>query len=323
MIMAVGSLPIVAEAVEEVPWAHIIDHEFEAYKRPVVPVPEPDPDQEIPWGVLRINADDVWDTWTGSGVKVAILDTGIDKDHPDLKYAGGVNFVPVRRRVDPTNFNDDNGHGTHVAGTIAAKNNEIGVVGVAPDASIYAVKVLDRTGSGYASWIISGIEWAITNNMDVISMSLGTSEDYPPLHTAITNAYNAGIVIVAAAGNDGSTVSYPAKYGEVIAVSATDITNTIASWSNRGAEIEVAAPGVSIKSTWNNGGYTTISGTSMACPHVTGVAALVIDKILTPEVTTFDVDDVWTALENAEDLGTPGEDDLYGHGLVDAALATT
>ncbi|MGA1792327.1 MAG: S8 family peptidase [Thermoplasmatota archaeon] len=318
--MAAGLLPMVAEAVEEVPWAHLVDNEFEADKKPVKPTPDPtpQPSQSTPWGVDRIDADLVWTSFTGEGVKVAILDTGVDKDHPDLNIAGGVNFVPLGRKIDSRKYDDDNGHGTHVAGTIAAQDNSIGVVGVAPGVSIYAVKVLDRSGSGSLTWIINGLNWAIANDMDIISMSLSTDYDYTNFRNAIQAVYDAGIVIIAAAGNDGSQVDYPAAYSTVVAVSATDSSDNLPYWSNYGSQIEVAAPGVSIPSTWNDGGYKTISGTSMACPHVTGVAALVLDKD-----PTLGIEKVREALHDAEDLGAAGRDNLYGYGLVDAVAATT
>jgi subtilisin len=284
----------------------------------------------IPWGVDRIDADLVWGTTTGSPIKVAVIDTGIDKDHPDLQanIKGGINFVFQKGTIDPTMWDDDNGHGTHVAGTIAAIDNEEGVIGVGPEIWLYAVKVLDRTGKGYLSDVVAGINWAINNDMDVISMSLGTSYDYQELRDACDAAYNAGIVIVAAAGNagdgDASTneYSYPAAYDSVIAVGATDSNDNIAWWSNSGPYIELAAPGVSIYSTYKKGDYETMSGTSMACPHVSGVIAL----MLTTSPGIYDLDgDGWDPTEirsklhdTAEDLGPTGKDNWYGYGLVDA-----
>ena len=266
-----------------------------------------------PWGVDRIDADLVWSNNKGNGVKIAIIDTGVDKDHPDLQanIKSGVNFVskPSWRPADPEKWDDDNGHGTHCAGIVAAVDNEVGVIGVAPEADIYGVKVLDRTGSGYVSDVIAGIEWSDDNGMQVISMSLGSSSDSTPLEWACNAAADAGIVVVAAAGNSGSGVNYPAKYESVIAVSATDDTDTIALFSSRGPEVELAAPGVSIYSTYRGGGYATMSGTSMACPHVAGTAALAIG-------------DVRQRLrDTAEDLGPTGFDTKYGYGLVDAEAA--
>jgi subtilisin family serine protease len=288
--------------------------------------PAPQPDEVTPWGVDRIDADLAWEVSTGSGINVAIIDTGIDKDHPDLvdNIMGGVNFVKIKGKIIADQWDDDNGHGTHCAGIVAAVDNDIGVIGVAPEAYLYGVKVLDRRGSGYVSDVILGIQWSIEDEMDVISMSLGTSSDVQSLHDACDAAYAAGIVVVAAAGNSGDTdpdddVIYPAKYSSVIAVAATDDTNTRASWSGDGPEVELAAPGVAIYSTWKGGEYDTKSGTSMAAPHVAGTAALVLaaNPGLNP-------DDVRATLQAAaDDLGAEGFDNYYGHGLVDAEQAAT
>ena len=283
---------------------------------------KPQPTQQLPWGVDRIDAEQVWGITNGDPIKVAIVDTGIDLKHPDLKdnIKGGVSTVWYTR-----SYNDDNGHGTHVAGIVAAIDNEIGVIGVGPKIDLYAVKVLDRRGSGYLSDIIEGLEWCIENGIQVVNMSLGTNSDVLSFHEAIAAAFEAGIVLVAAAGNDGGAVDYPAAYAEVIAVSATDNTDTIASWSSRGPEIDLAAPGVSIYSTYKGSSYKTLSGTSMAAPHVAGVAALVLSL---PEKCDFNNDgkclpaEVKERLEiTAKDLGDFGKDDLYGFGLVNAKEA--
>ncbi|MBM3334994.1 S8 family peptidase, partial [Candidatus Sumerlaeota bacterium] len=171
--------------------------------------------------------------------------------------------------------NDDNGHGTHVAGTVAAVNNTIGVVGVAPAANLYAVKVLSRTGTGYLSDLIEGLDWCISNKMQVVNMSLGSSSDNQSFHDAVIRVYQAGITQVAAAGNaNGGAVTYPAKYGEVIAVTASDINDQFASFSSQGPEVDLIAPGVSINSTYTGSSYKVLNGTSMASPHVTGIVAL-------------------------------------------------
>jgi PKD repeat protein len=202
---------------------------------------------------------------------------------------------------------------------VAAVDNEEGVIGVAPEADLYGVKVLDRTGSGYVSDVILGIEWSIANGMQVISMSLGGGY-LSGEKDACDAAYDAGIVLVAAAGNGGDGDSttdeylYPAAYGSVIAVGATNLTNVAPYWSNSGPYLELAAPGVDIYSTWNDGGYNTISGTSMACPHVAGTVALVIASDPTLNNT-----DVRNRLQTtADDLGPDGWDTVYGYGLVDA-----
>jgi hypothetical protein len=238
------------------------------------PTPTPSGSQTIQWGVARIGAPDAWATSTGNGVKVGVIDTGVSRTHPDLQgnIAGCVSFI-----VGVATCEDDNGHGSHVSGIIAALNNGIGVVGVAPDAKIYALKTLDKNGSGYLSDIISALDWSVANGIQVVNMSLGTSSDIQSFHDAVIRAANAGIIEVVAAGNSGpsaNTVMYPGAYPEVIGVAATDSSDSVPSWSSRGPQVDIAAPGVNIYSTYKNGGYTTMSGTSMATPHVAGVVAL-------------------------------------------------
>ncbi len=235
------------------------------------PPPSPQPAQIIPWGIERVGAPAVWAYSGGTGVKVAILDTGIDLDHPDLaaNIAGGYNAIRARSTYD-----DDNGHGTHIAGSVAALDNSIGVVGVAPQASLYAVKALDRKGVGRLSSLINGLAWCISQDIQIVNMSLGSSGDNLSFHQSIQAAYDAGIVLVAAAGNSGGTpVDYPAAYPECISVSATDSTDQLAGFSSWG-KVDLAAPGDIVYSTYNTGYYATGSGTSMAAPHVSGVAAL-------------------------------------------------
>lgn len=283
--------------------------------KPVQPAGKPSK-QVIPWGVDRIDADLAWPISRGTGVKVAVVDTGIDTGHRDLKanIKGGYNCI-----AESTNFNDDHGHGTHCAGIIAAVNNTIGVIGVAPEAWLYGVKVLDASGSGYLSDCVEGIQWCVDNGMDVASMSWGGYGTWPTLQAACDAAWAAGVVLVAAAGNDAylDPDMLPAGYSSVIAVSATDSSDLIAYFSNYGYEIEVAAPGVSIYSTYRNGGYAYMSGTSMACPHVSGVAALIL--AVYPYYTNDQVRQ--TLWNTAEDLGAPGWDIYFGYGLVDAQAA--
>lgn len=288
--------------------------------------PAPQPAQVMPWGIDRIDAELVWPSGnTADAVKLAVIDTGISNTHPDLlaNIKGGVNAINSLK-----SWNDDNGHGSHVAGTIGALNNTTGVVGAAPAVDLYAVKVLSRTGSGYLSDVIEGIQWSVQNGMQVINMSLGTSANSQSLHDAVIAAYNAGIVTVAAAGNDyGGPVIYPAAYPEVIAVSATDQNNVLAGFSNVGPEVDLAAPGVSIFSTYKGTGYATASGTSMASPHVAGAAALVLGTAVS-SAYDLDLDGKWdpTEVQNklqntATDLGAVGFDNQYGHGLVNAFAA--
>lgn len=281
----------------------------------IVGKPNPDNDtsstQTLPWGVEAIDSNDVWSNYTGTGVKVAVLDTGIDMDHPDLvdNVKGGINFVNTRK-----SFNDDNGHGTHVAGTIAAVNNTIGVVGVGPNIELYGVKVLNRRGSGYTSDIIAGLEWAVDNNIDVVNMSIGSDYYNQAYEDAINYAYANGVILVAAAGNDGSAVDYPAAYDNVIAVSAMAQDQTLAYFSSRGPEVDVTAPGVSILSTYKDGLYATMDGTSMATPHVAGIVALMIQS-----GTSKDLVEIRARFaSDCIDLGDSGKDEFFGYGLVNA-----
>lgn len=276
------------------------------------------PAQSLPWGVDKIDADLVWPTSTGIGVKVAILDTGISLSHPDLKnnVKGGVNTINPAKSA-----NDDNGHGSHVAGIVAASNNSIGVIGVGPSINLYAVKVLNAAGSGYYSDIIEGLQWSVQNGMKVVNMSFGASVGTQSLHDAIIAANSSGITLVAAAGNGGiaSPVGYPAAYPEVIAVAATNVNNQVASFSSAGPEVDVAAPGVSVYSTYKGSSYATLNGTSMAAPHVTGSAAMLIStKGLTSPA------DIEARLEATADLLSGYSSNQQGAGLVDldeAALA--
>ncbi|MGE3986228.1 MAG: S8 family serine peptidase, partial [Dehalococcoidia bacterium] len=289
-------------------------------------------EDSIDWGVDKIDAERVWGGAedavnvgsglpAGAGVKVAIIDTGIDTDHPDLaaNYAGGYDFV--NNDAVPE---DDNGHGTHVAGTIAAVDNGNGLVGVAPKATIYSLKVLAANGSGSYANVVKGIEWASGANpngvkADIISMSLGGPAD-SALQAAVDYAANNGVLVVAAAGNNGpttNTISYPGAYTNAFAVAATDSNNNVASFSTRGSYVDIAAPGVSINSTWLNGGTNTISGTSMATPHVSGLAALI--KSSDPSLNASQIRG--KIQTTATDLGTPGLDSSYGYGLINAVAA--
>ncbi|MBI5243672.1 MAG: S8 family peptidase [Elusimicrobia bacterium] len=228
---------------------------------------------EIPWGIARVKASAAWKRAMGSGVKVGVIDTGIDCGHPDLasNCAGGYNALDPN--ADPY---DDNGHGTHVAGTIAAAKDGKGVVGVAPKAKLYAIKVLDADGGGTVEGIIAGIGWAADNKMQVVNMSLGGPSS-PAMQKAVKKAYAAGVAVVAAAGNDpNSPVSAPASYKESIAVSASTVEDKLAFFSTTGPEVAVIAPGHEIVSCAPGGGTAKHSGTSMAAPHVSGLAALAV-----------------------------------------------
>jgi subtilisin family serine protease len=241
--------------------------------------------QTEPSGVRRISADDARAVGlTGQGVTVAVIDTGIDLDHPDLQ--GNIDPSLGKNCTANRSPDDDNGHGSHVAGTVAAIANSTGVVGVAPNVTLVPVKVLDSGGSGSFSDIICGFDYVTANagSIDVVNMSLGGDDDQGScndgfLREAICNSVAAGLTYTVAAGNDNEDAKRhaPANYPEVITVSALDDrTDDFASFSNDGPLVDVIAPGVSILSTGRRGRYVTLSGTSMAAPHAAGVAALAL-----------------------------------------------
>ncbi len=292
--------------------------------------------------VPLINADDVWDLYdecgesiTGLGVTVAVIDTGLDYNHPDLKdnFVDGYDFV--NNDNDPM---DDNGHGTHCAGIIAGTGmaSDFRFVGVAPNAKLYIYKAMDDRGSGYASWFIESMERAVDPNMDgdfsdhvdVMSISAGDSSGYPDdvLSVAADNAADLGVVVVVAAGNGGpsyDSISSPGCAQKVICVVATDKKGEIATFSSRGSDStetvkpDVVAPGVGITSTWPGGAYRALSGTSMACPHVAGIVPLLLQ--MHPNWTS---DEIKTALrDTAVDIGYNLT--TQGYGQIDALNAVT
>lgn len=245
---------------------------------------------EIPKGVDLIEAASIWeDSNQGEGIVIAVIDTGIDTDHPDLKdqIIDGRNFTSDYDG-DPNIFEDNNGHGTHVSGTIAASLNNEGVVGVAPKAKILSLKALTGGGSGNYEWIINAINYAVDwrgpeqERVRVISMSLGGPEDVPEMHKAIQIAVSQDISVVVAAGNEGDNsedtfeYAYPGKYNEVIQVGAVDNNLTLAPFTNTNEEIDLVAPGVEVISTYLGNKYASLSGTSMATPHIAGAIALLI-----------------------------------------------
>jgi thermitase len=289
------------------------------------------------YGMQKIQAPAGWDAAglgafpSTGGVKVGIVDTGIQTSHPDLagkvvNCAKSMGALPILSgSIQEGTCADDNGHGTHVAGTITANaNNGIGVAGVAFNSPLAICKALGGPlGSGSTADVANCITWAHDKGAKVISMSLGGGAS-TTLKSAVDYAWASGgangTVLVAAAGNDGdATLNYPAAYPNVVSVAATDSSDTRASFSNANADVEVAAPGVNIESTWDDGGYNTISGTSMATPHVAGVTAIIRDRY--PSATAAQI--VAKLDAAVDDLGTPGRDTSYGFGRVNLLKAAT
>lgn len=267
--------------------------------------------QEVSWGFLHVNAFDNdidLNSRYGSGVKIGLIDTGIDYYHEDLNVVGGESFID-----GTTSYMDDNGHGSHVAGIISSLDNEVGVLGVASEADLYAIKVLDENGDGNHSDLIEGIEWAISNDMDIINMSLGSDTNSKALKEIIDRAYSEGILIIASAGNAGynkkGSITYPAKYSSVISVGAINEDNNIAEFSSVGRELELVAPGVGIISTVP-GGYSFSNGTSMSAPYVTGAAALLMSS--KSDLSNTEIREILN--QTAVSLG---DSFMYGNGLID------
>jgi len=295
---------------------------------------------DVQWNVKMINAPMVWDVYfptvgnaaLGYRVTVAVLDTGIDYKHPELygRVVYCINTVGtgLYEGTNLANCADRNGHGTHVAGIIAASLNNVGVAGVAPKALLVAVKVLSDSGSGYYSDIAEGIVEAVKAGVKILSMSLGGPSDASVLRDASYWAYQQGAIQVVAAGNSGdgnpstNNVAYPAKYSWVIAVAAVDQNYNVPAWSSDGPEVDVAAPGVNILSTYPGGRYAYMSGTSMATPHVTGVVALIQAVRSALGLRPLTPDEMYHVLTStAKDIGPPGFDVYSGYGLVDAYAA--
>lgn len=270
--------------------------------------------ESTPWGISRVNLKGVGRT--GREVKVGVLDTGVDSSHPDIgrNVKGSIDAIG-----GSASARDDNGHGTHVSGTIAAMRNGIGVVGVAPEASVYSVKVLDSRGSGKLSTLVQGMEWCVNQQIKVVNLSLSSSKENQTFRDVVLSARRAGITMVCAAGNSGpsaNTVGYPARYIETIAVAAIDDHDSVPNFSSRGREIAVSAPGVDVLSTWPGRKYRKSSGTSMAAPHVTGAVALMLEA--NPALTPSEIKSILQS--TAVPLAGAGPDE-QGAGVIDVAAA--
>ncbi|WP_171720215.1 S8 family peptidase [Paenibacillus phytohabitans] len=265
--------------------------------------------QVIPWGVEKTHSPQFWSQgYTGKGVKIAILDTGVNPSHPDLG-----NIHEGFNALSPNQASlDDNGHGTMVTGIINAIHNNIGITGIAPGADIYPIKVLDKFGEGNIDAIVKGIDWCIEHHIQLINMSFAIPNDDAALREAIQRANDAGIIIIASGSNSsGGIVGFPASYDEVISVTSVDKHDVIGAKSPRG-KVDYSAPGVDIISTMANGGYKMMSGTSFAAPHLTGVTALLLEKY--KGITKDEV--IMKLSQLSRDLGKPQKDDVYGEGIV-------
>lgn len=264
------------------------------------------PSSGLDWSISAYGLPALWSRRQGAGVRVGVLDTGVDDTHPALQGA----VVEHRNFTRDCSPSDTNGHGTHVAGVIAARGP---MTGVAPKAEILSCKVLNNNGSGSLESVARAILFAVEAGCHIVVMSLGAAVRSAELTEAVRIADEAGMIMVCAAGNDGGAVSYPAAYPQTIAVGAVNRAGAICEFSCRGREIDVAAPGEEITSCWLGGGYATLSGTSMAAPFVAGTMALAREG--TPEPRGGSASRA--VLRNTSvDAGAPGFDPLYGWGLI-------
>lgn len=280
--------------------------------------------QKSGWGITAFDLPKAWRLSKGEGVKVAVLDSGCDLDHPDLVD----NLLPGRNFIDPRKEPwDDNQHGTHVSGIIAAQNNDIGMVGVAPEAKIIPVKVLDAKGNGRLEVVAQGIRWAVKKaKADIITMSLGSPRPLQNIRKTIQYAAAAGVPCFVAAGNAGKTkeVFYPAAYPETIAIGSINEHMKRSKFSNTGKNLDFMAPGDQIFSTVPDDWYAILSGTSMACPFAVGVAALVLSYVRNNKVdsikleTVQDYRDVFKQHTVPTENGILGDSKFYqGFGIID------
>lgn len=322
------TIPSLGVQVVSIPQGNVPD-KVKAYSaNPAISYAEPNyecqivgsPDDDyinLQWSLSKIEAPQAWDVTRGNrNINIAILDSGVDLGHPDLagKIVANANFSS-----SPTT-NDLYGHGTHVAGIAAANtNNGMGVAGVGYDSTIMNVKVLGDNGSGFYTWVATGITWATDNGAEIINLSLGSTSYSITLENAVRYAWSKGVVVVAAAGNSGSSIPfYPAYYTDCLAVAATDVDDALPYWSNTGDWVDIAAPGVSILSTYKDKNYGYMSGTSMASPHAAGLAALLFSVVTDSNGNGLLNDEVRDRIETTSDnLGISG----IGSGRINAYRA--
>jgi len=255
------------------------------------PPPDEQPKEIYDWGSERIGADYAHQFNQGEGVKVCIVDTGLDRSH--IEFSSPDKVLACESFVDGESCDDLESHGTHVAGIVAADLNGVGIVGTAPKAKLLIMKALDRFGSGYSSDIADAVKGCMNQGADIINMSLGASSPSSVIHNAIIEAYNQGAIIVAAAGNDGGAVGYPAAFRETVAVSSMNPFDDISYFSSRGQEISFIGAGSEIYSSVPNSNYATFSGTSMASPQIAGVYALLLSSgksMITEDLNLLDTE---------------------------------
>jgi major intracellular serine protease len=265
---------------------------------------------QIPQGVAMIGAPLEWGETKGKGIKVAVLDTGCP-EHPDIKVKESAMFIKDNYSMHKY---DRKGHSTHVCGTVAANGK---VLGVAPEVDLYVGKVLNDIGAGSDDSISKGIDWAKECKVDIINMSLGGSSKLPKTYEAIKRAYTEGIFIACAAGNDPmAEVCYPARYDEVSAVAAVNLRKIAADFSSWGDALDIAALGTQVFSTWLDGKYALLDGTSMATPHIAGAAALFQAKAMLRYGRKLSVQELRLLFDiYAEDVMLPGKDVFTGFGV--------
>lgn len=275
--------------------------------------------QTADWGIGQMNIPDAWKDSQGEGVKIAVLDTG-HPTHSELNE----NCIYGVSTTGEENYLDVHGHQTHCTGIICASNNNIGTVGVAPKAQCISVKVLSDTGSGSWDSVAEGLRYCLDADIDIVSMSLGGSSPSPMIEAQIKGLYDLGIPVICAAGNSGQGgVNWPAAYDETIAVGAFDKYGKVASFSSRGEKVEWAAPGVDILSTYTDNRYARLSGTSMACPFMVGIVALMLSKHK-KQLQETGQSDCRTVeqirehlLKYTMDKGRLGKDNSWGYGVID------
>ena len=293
-------------------------NEFNISRCEVIEIATKSQGEIIDYGVRMVGAPLEWNETEGEGVRIGIIDTGIDANHVELKgrIKDAVNFSGG----GTDRIEDENGHGTHIAGIVSAERNGVGVVGVAPRAELYVAKAFGADGKTEYPAIEKSVRWLCDNNVDVINMSFSSSYTSSKYRSLIWETHRRGVSVICAAGNEGelgeNTIGYPANYPETVAVSAVDINKNIADFSSRGRAAEICAAGKDVYSTYPGGRYATLSGTSMACPIITGAVAILQAKGYLRYGRRLSPDEIRLLLNiYTEKPGQKGRDKSYGYGI--------